>query len=383
MGPKKAIKRLSKATKASKQLAQAAKKAKEDAEEQISENQGQNEESESDHEVSESENVDNPPTKQADVPKKQAVVPKGQADVTQKQAVVPKGQADVTKKQAGAPKKQAEAPKNQAEKAEKTSASASHSACLPKPRDSYRSKITMTVPDIEKEPLPKSLASIKFKPTVKGKSKLVHKGKAKHPPPSPDTSDAEDYGLIEEDDEEDDQEDDEEDDGEEDGEEDGEDDEEDEDTQSKGKKMKTTKGTKKRARSAAITLTPEVEDEMVEWIRGHPLLYDKHLSEYRKAAYKKQLWTDKAMSIGLTFKQVQTWYESVRTRFGKLIRDHKSGDGAKVYTEREQWLLDKFDFLRNHIYRHSGRQGCSVSKIIHIIICTLMGFVGGGGYKFV
>ncbi len=49
-----------------------------------------------------------------------------------------------------------------------------------------------------------------------------------------------------------------------------------------------------------------------------------------------------------------------RTVFGKLTAE-KSGDGALVYTDREQWTLDKFKFLKGHITRLTGRNIASVS----------------------
>ena len=53
------------------------------------------------------------------------------------------------------------------------------------------------------------------------------------------------------------------------------------------------------------------------------------------------------------FALLKTWFESMRTRFGKLF---KSGDGNIDHTERDQWILDHFDFLHTHIVRLRGQQ---------------------------
>ncbi len=50
-----------------------------------------------------------------------------------------------------------------------------------------------------------------------------------------------------------------------------------------------------------------------------------------------------------------------RTVFGKLTSIHKSGDGARVLTDRKQWTLDKFKFLNGHITKLAGRNVTSVS----------------------
>lgn len=115
-------------------------------------------------------------------------------------------------------------------------------------------------------------------------------------------------------------------------------------------------------RKEYVHLDEDVEEALVEWIKEHPEFYDRSRSDYRKIKDKKQLWKDKAESMGLTYDQLFTWYESLRTRFGRLTKAGKSGDGAKKFTEREEWILRVFDFLKVHIKRHVGRQPCSVSK---------------------
>ncbi len=52
-------------------------------------------------------------------------------------------------------------------------------------------------------------------------------------------------------------------------------------------------------------------------------------------------------------KQVYQWYMSRMRVYGKLTTD-KSGDGAKIYRDWEQWTLDKFHFLKGHISRLTG-----------------------------
>ncbi len=59
-------------------------------------------------------------------------------------------------------------------------------------------------------------------------------------------------------------------------------------------------------------------------------------------------------------KQVYQWYMGTRTVFGKLTAE-KSGDGGWVYTDCEQWTPDKFQFLKGHITRVTGRNIASVS----------------------
>ncbi len=59
-------------------------------------------------------------------------------------------------------------------------------------------------------------------------------------------------------------------------------------------------------------------------------------------------------------KQMYQWYMGRRTVFSKLAAE-KSGDEARIYTDQEQWTLDKFQFLKEHITRLTGCNIASVS----------------------
>ena len=106
---------------------------------------------------------------------------------------------------------------------------------------------------------------------------------------------------------------------------------------------------------------------LVNWIRDNPIIYDKGLSVYWKKLNKREMWAKKAAEVGLTVDQLTTWYESNRTRYGKLIKT-KSGQGQQRITQRGEWVLKSFDFLKSHIYRQPSRSACSVSKFYFTLI---------------
>ncbi|XP_050711228.1 uncharacterized protein LOC126995584 [Eriocheir sinensis] len=94
-------------------------------------------------------------------------------------------------------------------------------------------------------------------------------------------------------------------------------------------------------------LSPEQEQIMVEWLEDHPILYNKKLSSYKDTAKKERLWLEKAAELGKPVLVLKTWYTSLRSRYGRL---KKSGDPDPELTEREEWILRVFEFLRPHIY---------------------------------
>ncbi|OWF34943.1 hypothetical protein KP79_PYT23532 [Mizuhopecten yessoensis] len=88
---------------------------------------------------------------------------------------------------------------------------------------------------------------------------------------------------------------------------------------------------------------------MVDWLREHPLLFNKKLSSYKDKGKKDALWAEQARKLGKEVVLLTVWYRSIRTRYGKVARP-KSGAGTGDRTERDIWIMDKFDFLKSHIY---------------------------------
>ncbi|XP_050722489.1 uncharacterized protein LOC127001634 isoform X5 [Eriocheir sinensis] len=60
--------------------------------------------------------------------------------------------------------------------------------------------------------------------------------------------------------------------------------------------------------------------------------------------------------------QLRRWFDTMRTRYGKLTNP-KSGSWAhRLPTDRDKWIMRLFSFLDTHIVRHKGRtRGCKTS----------------------
>ncbi len=134
-------------------------------------------------------------------------------------------------------------------------------------------------------------------------------------------------------------------------------------------------------------LIHEEEDDMAEWLKSNPCLYNKKLEDYRKTDMKQRLWEDKAAEFpNVDVACLLGWYKSIRTRFGKLSKI-PSGSGAQEVTNRDASIFTKFAFLKTHITRQWGTQLTGVSIInllnlnnlfifhIHIVLLYYFHFV--------
>ena len=72
--------------------------------------------------------------------------------------------------------------------------------------------------------------------------------------------------------------------------------------------------------------------------------------------------------IKISDMQIKTFFETMRTRFGK-ISAKKSGQGLKKLSHREQFIYSNFRFLWGHIRRTASRQSDTVSTWQLKLLC--------------
>ena len=104
----------------------------------------------------------------------------------------------------------------------------------------------------------------------------------------------------------------------------------------------------------------EEEELMCEFLHANPMIWDIKKSDYRRLDKKAKLWEDQANAMGRTMEHLQGWFKSLRDAHTRLHKK-KSGDGAPVLTDREQWVKSNFEFHRN-VIRHRPEPANSVSK---------------------
>ena len=60
--------------------------------------------------------------------------------------------------------------------------------------------------------------------------------------------------------------------------------------------------------------------------------------------------------------QLKTWMHSIRSRLGRVLGDQASGSGAKMQTDRQKYILEKFGFLRDHIAKKNTKSSGKVCE---------------------
>ena len=94
----------------------------------------------------------------------------------------------------------------------------------------------------------------------------------------------------------------------------------------------------------SIFLSDSNEEAIVDFVKQHKELYDKTHAKFKDKQRKERLWETVAASRNLSVNTVKKWFETQRTRYGKVTYT-KSGQTAVKSTKRQTWLRDSFSFL--------------------------------------
>ena len=110
----------------------------------------------------------------------------------------------------------------------------------------------------------------------------------------------------------------------------------------------------KRARVCA-TFTDSDEVSIVEFVKLHPELYDKEHSRFHDRNRREALWAEISAELKLQPFDVRRWFESQRTRYGKLSK-LQSGQAPREMTKRQSWVYQQMGFLKTHIRRKGANR---------------------------
>ncbi|XP_061925410.1 uncharacterized protein LOC133664630 isoform X2 [Entelurus aequoreus] len=112
------------------------------------------------------------------------------------------------------------------------------------------------------------------------------------------------------------------------------------------------------------TLTDPQKEEVIDWLKAHPALYAKRMTEYKDTHTKDKLWEDKAAEMGVAVQALTTFYKSNRTQMSRLKRIlGKFGDGAEREEDlsaTDKWVWEQFSFLKDHIESVERRNVVSI-----------------------
>ena len=107
-----------------------------------------------------------------------------------------------------------------------------------------------------------------------------------------------------------------------------------------------------------VKLGDKEEIEVCDWLQTQPMYFNKKDKDYYNRSKKIAVWGEKAAEYGLNYEQLNRWYQSTRSRLGKLdINKIPSGAPApEDWTPRDQDIWKRLGFLRPYIFHRTVRE---------------------------
>ena len=82
--------------------------------------------------------------------------------------------------------------------------------------------------------------------------------------------------------------------------------------------VESTQSRQKKGQMKSIFLSDSDEEAIVEFVKQHEELYDKANDSFKDKQKKERLWEQLAATRNLPLKTVKKWFDTQRTRYGKL-----------------------------------------------------------------
>ena len=116
------------------------------------------------------------------------------------------------------------------------------------------------------------------------------------------------------------------------------------------------KGKEPRKKRPAVAITEAQEATALDFLKSHPVLYDRSMKEYKDVPLKENMWEELADKLTTKRNPIKTddikkWFESQRTIYGKSTK-MVAGQSGKRLSDRKRWVIIEFGFLAGHISRH-------------------------------
>ncbi|KAK2907375.1 hypothetical protein Q8A67_006360 [Cirrhinus molitorella] len=103
------------------------------------------------------------------------------------------------------------------------------------------------------------------------------------------------------------------------------------------------------------TWSIEKEDKLAELWQEQRALYAISSSVYHNRIVRDGILQRFAEELQLSVNDVQTRMATLRTQFGKLIKEKGSGSGFKKPTARQQWILQHLQFLKPFVLQRPSQ----------------------------
>jgi hypothetical protein len=96
-------------------------------------------------------------------------------------------------------------------------------------------------------------------------------------------------------------------------------------------------------------LSRDEEQTLADWFGTKPEFWDNSAEHYKNKTAKDRLLTSKAVEMGKTRAELDKWFRTQRTMYGRIKKTAKSGSEATSMTGRQKWVHSNLKYLASHV----------------------------------
>lgn len=110
-----------------------------------------------------------------------------------------------------------------------------------------------------------------------------------------------------------------------------------------------------------MSLNEDQEAVFIDLWQEKPCLYDIGSKSYSNKNEKRKAISEIAEKMEMSADAVSKKLTSLRTQYSRLIKALPSGSGSVARTSHQKWLVEKLDFLQQHLRKRGSLSNLTVS----------------------
>nr|XP_029724190.1 transcription factor Adf-1-like isoform X2 [Aedes albopictus]XP_029724255.1 transcription factor Adf-1 [Aedes albopictus] len=100
----------------------------------------------------------------------------------------------------------------------------------------------------------------------------------------------------------------------------------------------------------------EIDEKIIDFVKGQSILFDKASRSYKNNAHKDRLWQRLASELGMEVDSVTKRWRTLRDRYAREVKriEELTRSGAECVEDQETWVLfESLSFLKDHLTRRA------------------------------
>ncbi|XP_053962922.1 uncharacterized protein LOC128866320 [Anastrepha ludens] len=105
-----------------------------------------------------------------------------------------------------------------------------------------------------------------------------------------------------------------------------------------------------------------IDERLIDLVRSHKILYNKHCLGYRGAEQKQEAWFEISAQLGIAAEDCSKRWKSLRERYSRVLKQVDTLSESKVNATVNWPLFSSLSFLRSYVKQRTSRRSLNDNK---------------------